>query len=159
MPIKGFPDGSGRKASARKVGDLLFDPCVGKAPWWRKGQPTPVLWLGKSHPWMEEPGRLQYMDSKSGTWLTDFTFTLSWAQAESGGRRGLWVKNQGSFAWAIWPLWWTVLYAWGTGEGLESFPEEMVCEPGIRRQGGVSLQRLGLQEAGLIEPAQRRREV
>ena len=28
-------------------------------------------------PWMEEPGRLQSMESKSGTRLSDFTFTFN----------------------------------------------------------------------------------
>ena len=35
-----------------------FDPWVGKIPWRRKWQPTPVFLPGKS-PWTEEPGGLQ----------------------------------------------------------------------------------------------------
>ena len=35
-----------------------FDPWVGKTPWRRAWQPTPVVLPGKS-PWTEEPGRLQ----------------------------------------------------------------------------------------------------
>ena len=30
-----------------------------ETPWRRKWQPTPVLLLGKSYPWLKEPGRLQ----------------------------------------------------------------------------------------------------
>ena len=35
-----------------------FDPYVGKTPWRRAGQPTPVFLPGES-PWTEEPGGLQ----------------------------------------------------------------------------------------------------
>ena len=37
-----------------------FDPWVGKIPWSRKWQPTPVFLPGKI-PWIEESGRLQSM--------------------------------------------------------------------------------------------------
>ena len=37
-----------------------FDPWVGKIPWRRAWQPTPVFLPGES-PWMEEPGGLQSM--------------------------------------------------------------------------------------------------
>ena len=37
-----------------------FDPWVGKIPWRKAWQPTPVFLLGES-PWTEEPGRLQSM--------------------------------------------------------------------------------------------------
>ena len=37
-----------------------FDPWVGKFPWRRAGQPTPVF-LPRELPWTEEPGRLQSM--------------------------------------------------------------------------------------------------
>ena len=40
-----------------------FDPWVGKIPWRRKWQPTPVFLPGKV-PWTEEPGRLQSMGCK-----------------------------------------------------------------------------------------------
>ena len=33
-----------------------FDPCVGKTPWRRAWQPTPVFLPGEC-PWTEEPGR------------------------------------------------------------------------------------------------------
>ena len=39
------------------------DPWVGKVPWRRKYQPTPVFLLGKT-PWMEQPGGLQSMGSQ-----------------------------------------------------------------------------------------------
>ena len=57
----GFPGGSIGKESACKAGDRLgFDPWVGKIPWGKKWQPTPVFLLGKI-PWTEESGRLQSM--------------------------------------------------------------------------------------------------
>ena len=37
-----------------------FDPQVGKIPWRRAWQPTPVFLPGEA-PWREEPGRLQSM--------------------------------------------------------------------------------------------------
>ena len=37
-----------------------FDPWVGKIPWRKAWQPTPVFLSGES-PWTEEPGRLQPM--------------------------------------------------------------------------------------------------
>ena len=40
-----------------------FDPCIGKIPWRRAWQPTPVFLLGES-PWTEEPGGLQSMGSQ-----------------------------------------------------------------------------------------------
>ena len=40
-----------------------FNPSVGKIPWRRKWQPTPVF-LAWKIPWMEKPGRLQSMGSK-----------------------------------------------------------------------------------------------
>ena len=49
----GFPGGSEVKPSAWHAGDLGLipgsDPWVGKIPWRRKWQPTPVLLPGESH--------------------------------------------------------------------------------------------------------------
>ena len=42
---------------------LSFDPWVGKIPWRRAWQPTPVILPGESQ-WTEEPGRLQSMGSQ-----------------------------------------------------------------------------------------------
>ena len=44
-----FPGGSDGKASCLQCGRPGFDPWVGKIPWRRKWQPTPVLLPGKSH--------------------------------------------------------------------------------------------------------------
>ena len=52
-PILGFPGGSEVKASASNAGDPgsipSSDPWVGKIPWRRKWQPTPVFLPGESH--------------------------------------------------------------------------------------------------------------
>ena len=45
----GFPGGSDGKESACSEGDPSFDPWVGKIPWRRKWQPTPVFLPEKSH--------------------------------------------------------------------------------------------------------------
>ena len=48
-----FPGGSEVKVSASNAGDpgsiLGFNPWVGKIPWRRKWQPTPVFLPGESH--------------------------------------------------------------------------------------------------------------
>ena len=43
--------------------DLDFNPWVGKIPWGRAWQPTPVFLPGES-PWTEVPGRLQSIGSQ-----------------------------------------------------------------------------------------------
>ena len=48
----GFPGGSSSKEPAchcRKCKRHGFDPWIGKIPWRRAWQPTPVLLLGESH--------------------------------------------------------------------------------------------------------------
>ena len=51
-----------------------FDPWVGKIPWWRKWQPTPVFLPGET-PSTEEPGRLQSIGSQGvgHEWETSLT--------------------------------------------------------------------------------------
>ena len=56
--VVGFPGGSSGKEHARQCRKHVrrrFSPWVGKIPWRRARQLTPVFLLGKS-PWMEEPG-------------------------------------------------------------------------------------------------------
>ena len=59
----GFPGGSDGKEAACNVGDLGSIPGVGKIPWRRAWQPTPVFLPGESL-WTEEPGGLQSMGSQ-----------------------------------------------------------------------------------------------
>ena len=59
--LRGFPNGSADKESAcqcRRRRRWEFDPWVGKIPWRRKWQPTPVFVPGII-PWTEGPGGLQ----------------------------------------------------------------------------------------------------
>ena len=51
-----------------------FNPWVGKIPWRRKWQPTPVSLPGESHG--QRIDRLQSMGPQSRTRLSDFTFTF-----------------------------------------------------------------------------------
>ena len=61
----GFLGGASGKNPPTSAGDKTcgFDPWVGKIPWRRAWQPTPVFLLGES-PWTEEPGGLQSMGSQ-----------------------------------------------------------------------------------------------
>ena len=45
----GFPRGSAGEESTCNAGRPRFDPWVGKVPWRRKWQPTPVFLPGESH--------------------------------------------------------------------------------------------------------------
>jgi len=46
--FRGFPDGASGKEPTCQCRRLAFDPWIGKIPWRRAWQPTPVL-PGKSH--------------------------------------------------------------------------------------------------------------
>ena len=84
--LRGYPGGSDGKENACNAGDLV-DPWVGKIPWRRDRQPTPVFLPGESS-WTEESGRLQYMRSQTdmtvqhvycfkafSSWLQYFLYT------------------------------------------------------------------------------------
>ena len=58
----GFPSGSDGK-NPPAIGRSGLDPWVGKIPWRRAWQPTPVFLPGES-PWTEESGGLQSMGSQ-----------------------------------------------------------------------------------------------
>ena len=47
--LLGFPGGSDSKSVCLQCGRPGFNPWVGKIPWRRKWQPTPVLLPGKFH--------------------------------------------------------------------------------------------------------------
>ena len=62
----GFPDvasGKDRTCQCRRSKRPWFHPWVGKIPWRRAWQPTPVFLPGES-PWTEEPGGLQSVGSQ-----------------------------------------------------------------------------------------------
>ena len=64
--LMGFPGGASNKESVcqcKRHKRCRFNPWVGKIPWKRAGQPTPVFTPGKI-PWTEEPGRLWFIRSQ-----------------------------------------------------------------------------------------------
>ena len=67
-----FPGGSDGKASVYNVRPG-FDPWVGKIPWRRKWQPTPVLLPGKSHGQRRLVQATIHGVAKSRARLSDFT--------------------------------------------------------------------------------------
>ena len=62
MNIQGNPLGLTGLISLLRGDSQVFHPWVGKIPWRRAGQPTPVFLPEES--WTEEPGRLQSMGSQ-----------------------------------------------------------------------------------------------
>ena len=66
----GFPCGSVGKNICLQCGRPGFDPWVGKIPWRRESQPTPVFWPGEFHglhsPWgSKELDTSLFISSKS----------------------------------------------------------------------------------------------
>ena len=71
--FKRFFDGSDSRVYLQ-CGRPGFDPSVGKNPWRRKWQPTPIFLPGS--PWMEKPHGLESIAlQRVGTRPSDFTFT------------------------------------------------------------------------------------
>ena len=70
------------KESCLQCGKPRFDPWVGKSPWRRKWQPTPVFLPGESQGWrsLVEPGRLPSMGSPrvEHNWATSLSFSVYW---------------------------------------------------------------------------------
>ena len=64
--LESFPGGSDGKESACNVGDMGSIPGLGRHPWRREGQPTPVFLPGESHG--PELGRLQSIDRVAQSW-------------------------------------------------------------------------------------------
>ena len=64
-------DGSGGKSICLQCGRPRFDPWVGKIPWRRKWQPTPVLLPGESHGWKSLVGYNPWgcKESDTAEWL------------------------------------------------------------------------------------------
>ena len=89
-----FPGGSEVKASACNVRDLIsipgLNPLVGKIPWRRKWQLTPVFLPGKSHGW----GSLASYSPQSCKEL-DTTEQLTHKHKKTKGyRKKVWNENQ-----------------------------------------------------------------
>ena len=83
---KGFPGGAEVKSICLQCGRPGFDPWVGKIPWRRKWQPTPVFLPGESHGWRSLVGYSPQV-AKNQTQLSNFTFTFTQvlAASASGG--------------------------------------------------------------------------
>ena len=62
MDFLDFPGGSDGKASVYNVGDLGSIPGSGRSP--GEGNGDPLQYSCLKIPWMEEPGRLQFMGSQ-----------------------------------------------------------------------------------------------
>ena len=88
----GFPGGSDGKESACQCGRARFNPWVGKIPWRREGQPTPVFLPGESH---GQKGLADY--SPRGCKESDMTKRLSLHACRkcSGENNPKLVKNKG----------------------------------------------------------------
>ena len=69
----GFPSGASGKeltCQCRRCERHRFNPQVGKIPWKKAWQPTP-LFLPGEYPQLEEPSRLQSMGTKGRIRLSD----------------------------------------------------------------------------------------
>ena len=80
--FKGSPDGtSGKEPSCqrRRHKRLRFHPCVGKIPWRRAWQPTPVLLPGKSHGQRSRRVTVQFslVQLLSHVWLFETLWTAT----------------------------------------------------------------------------------
>ena len=85
-----------------------FNPWVGKIPWRREWQPTPVFLPG-AFPWTEEPGKLQSMGSQriGHDWVTSlslFTF-MHWKRKWQPTPVFLPGESQGQGSLVGWRLW------------------------------------------------------
>ena len=77
-----FPGDSGSKESACNAGDQGLIPGLGRFPWRRKRQPTPVFLPGKSHGWRSPAGYspLSHKELDTTEWFhfLFFLYNLQW---------------------------------------------------------------------------------
>ena len=66
----------------------LFDRWVGKIPWSRRWQPTPVFLLGKSHEQRSRMGYIVHGATKSQTWLNDWVLNTHFIYSAAVGHSG-----------------------------------------------------------------------
>ena len=66
--------------------ETRFDPWIGKIPWRRKWQPTPVLLPGESHGWRSLVGYSSWGHKESDTTEQFYSLTHSPTQSESWWR-------------------------------------------------------------------------
>ena len=93
---EGFPGGASGKESTcqcRRPERLGFDPWVGKIPWRRAWQPTPVFLPGEPS-WTEEPGGLQSMGlQRAGHNWSDLALTQPSGQERVRGKHHMGWRN------------------------------------------------------------------
>ena len=107
--FRGIPGDSDGKESACYSGDLGLIPGLGRPPWRRAWQPTPVLLPGES-PWIEEPGRLQTMGLQRvrHNWLTGHsTVAMCWFETVIFGNWCLFVVEALGIKDYVRHLYWT----------------------------------------------------
>ena len=89
-----FPGGSDGKSVCLQCRSPGLDPRVGKIPWRRKWQPTPVLLPGKSHGQRSLVGYYPWMGSQRvrHDWVTSFPSFLPslWQKAKRNWRASFW---------------------------------------------------------------------
>ena len=74
----GFPGGTAGKSVCLQCRRPGFDPWVGKIPWRKKWQPTPVFLPGKFHGQSSlVVYNIVHGVAKSQTWMSNFTFTFN----------------------------------------------------------------------------------
>ena len=79
LQISITPGGAEVKSVCLQCGRPGSDPWVGKIPWRRKWQPTPVFLPGESHGWRSLVGYSPRV-TKSRAQLSNFTFTFTFIQ-------------------------------------------------------------------------------
>ena len=94
----GFPGGSG--GICLQCRNHRFDPWIGKIPWRRPWQPTPVF-MPRKIPWTEEPAGLQSMGLHSQT-------PLKWLSTHTQG-----IKQEPITQFSPHPKWWDFVRSWG----------------------------------------------
>ena len=114
-----------------QFGRPRFNPCVGKIPWRRKWQPTPVVLPGKI-PWTEDPGRLQSMGSQRvrHNWATSLSFLTHCRQILYQ------LSHKGSPHIVYFCLYYILLKGKVIGKENRSVLFEMGIERGLTTKGG-----------------------
>ena len=102
MKGTGFPGGADGKESASQCRRCGFSPGVGKIPWRRKWQPTPVLLHGKSHGQRRLAGYSPWGHKRVGHSLATEQHEQKW-QASGGSFDGI-VESTCILSWSSAPF-------------------------------------------------------
>ena len=115
--------------------ETRFDPWVGKIPWRKAWQPTPVF-LPRESPWTEESGGLQSMGSQrvEHNWATKTSTSQMPLGAESSFQSTPWPQIMAGYPlWSV-PHWegWVTSVKTQPQSGVEHSDLEKSCGPGGR---------------------------